>query len=296
MAARVLDGKALAQRVLDALVPRVARLRAEGVHVCVSIVRVGDDPASKVYVRGKMHAGEQIGVSALVIELPASTTREEVCERLAELNCDPAVHGILVQLPLPEGFDPHAIAAEIDPGKDVDGFHAANLGRLVQGTAMLPPCTPAGVLRLLDDAGIDLRRKHCVVVGRSETVGKPMALMLIERDATVTVCHSKTRDLPAYTRDADVLVVATGRPGLIDGSMVRAGAAVIDVGVNRAADGRLVGDVDALSVAGRAGYLSPVPGGVGPMTVAMLMENTVRAAELRFPGLSQDLTSNTCSG
>lgn len=295
MSARILDGKALGQRVLATLAPRVARLSTEGVLTCLSIVRVGDDPASKIYVRGKMRAGEQIGVSGSVIELPASTTSKEVCEQLAQLNADPAVHGILVQLPLPEGFDPHAIAAQIDPGKDVDGFHAVNLGRLVQGAALFRPCTPAGVLRLLDDASVELRGKHCVVVGRSETVGKPMALMLIERDATVTVCHSKTRGLPAYTRDADVLVVAAGRPGLIDGEMVKAGAVVIDVGVNRTVDGRLVGDVDALSVAARAGWLSPVPGGVGPMTVAMLMENTVHAAELRCLRSGQEQSSNAGS-
>jgi methylenetetrahydrofolate dehydrogenase (NADP+) / methenyltetrahydrofolate cyclohydrolase len=196
------------------------------------------------------------------------------------------VHGVLVQLPLPRGMDQHAIAAHIAPAKDVDGLHVCNLGRLVQGDTILPPCTPAGVLRLLDAYSISPRGRHAVVVGRSEIVGKPMALLLIQRDATVTVCNSKTPDLGSFTRSADILVVAVGRAGLVRGDMVRPGASVIDVGVNRLPDGKLAGDVVSAEVDRHAGYLTPVPGGVGPMTVAMLIENTVKAAEL--------LTAATC--
>jgi methylenetetrahydrofolate dehydrogenase (NADP+) / methenyltetrahydrofolate cyclohydrolase len=279
VAAILLDGKALAQRVLQSLKERVSALNAHGVVPRLTVVRIGDDPASKVYIRAKIRACDQAGVIGDEVELPASTSENQVLELLAALNADSSVHGILVQLPLPKGFDSSLIAAKIDPGKDVDGFHACNLGRLVQGKVLFAPCTPAGVLRLLDEHGVILRGKHAVVVGRSEIVGKPMALLLIQRDATVTVCNSKTPDLARFTRDADVLVVATGRAGLVRGDMVKHGAAVIDVGINRLGDGRLAGDVDASTVSERAAYLTPVPGGVGPMTVAMLIENTVKAAE-----------------
>jgi len=247
-------------------------------------VRVGDDPASKVYVGAKLRACQAIGIDGGDVELPADIKPSAVFEEIAVLNRDRTVHGILVQLPLPRGFDPHLIAMQLEPTKDVDGFHAVNLGRLLQGRARFIPCTAAGVIRLLDDAGVVLRGQNAVVVGRSEIAGKPIALLLVERDATVTVCHSKTRNLASYTRDADVLVVAAGKAGLIDGAMVKRGAAVIDVGVNRTDAGALVGDVDQASVATEAGFLTPVPGGVGPMTVAMLMENTVRAAELQCLG------------
>ena len=284
MAARLLDGKALGQRVLEALVPRIDRLSQHGVRVKLRVVRVGDDPASKVYVGAKLRACQAIGIDGGDVELPADIKPSAVFEEIAVLNRDRTVHGILVQLPLPRGFDPHLIAMQLEPTKDVDGFHAVNLGRLLQGRARFIPCTAAGVIRLLDDAGVVLRGQNAVVVGRSEIAGKPIALLLVERDATVTVCHSKTRNLASYTRDADVLVVAAGKAGLIDGAMVKRGAAVIDVGVNRTDAGALVGDVDQASVATEAGFLTPVPGGVGPMTVAMLMENTVRAAELQCLG------------
>ena len=284
MAARLLDGKALGQRVLEALVPRIDRLSQHGIKVKLRVVRVGDDPASKVYVGAKLRACQAIGIDGGDVELPADIKPSAVFEEIAVLNRDRTVHGILVQLPLPRGFDPHLIAMQLEPTKDVDGFHAVNLGRLLQGRARFIPCTAAGVIRLLDDAGVVLRGQNAVVVGRSEIAGKPIALLLVERDATVTVCHSKTRNLASYTRDADVLVVAAGKAGLIDGSMVKRGAAVIDVGVNRTDAGALVGDVDHASVATEAGFLTPVPGGVGPMTVAMLMENTVRAAELQCLG------------
>jgi methylenetetrahydrofolate dehydrogenase (NADP+)/methenyltetrahydrofolate cyclohydrolase len=274
----LLDGKQLAQRVLADLVPRVQALAARDIAPKLTVVRVGDDPASKIYIRAKIRACEQAGVLGDELELPAATPQSRVIECLDRLNADPAVHGVLVQLPLPRGIDAHAVAAHIAPDKDVDGLHVRNLGRLVQGDAILPPCTPAGVLRLLDAYGIDLRGKHAVVVGRSEIVGKPMALLLIQRDATVTVCNSKTPDLGSFTRRADVLVVAVGRAGLVRADMVKAGAAVVDVGVNRLSDGKLAGDVEPAAVE-VAGYLTPVPGGVGPMTVAMLIENTVKAAE-----------------
>ena len=285
MPAILLDGKQLARRVLTDLAPRVAILEARGIAPKLTVVRVGDDPASKIYIRAKIRACEQAGVLGDELELPASTPQAEVVDCLDRLNADARVHGVLVQLPLPRAIDQHAIAAHIAPEKDVDGLNLCNLGRLVQGDGILLPCTPAGVLRLLDAYRIELRGKHAVVVGRSEIVGKPMALLLIQRDATVTVCNSKTPDLASFTRSADVIVVAVGRAGLLQADMVKAGAAVVDVGVNRLADGTLAGDVDA-AVAHSAGYLTPVPGGVGPMTVAMLIENTVTAAERIAPGVT----------
>jgi methylenetetrahydrofolate dehydrogenase (NADP+)/methenyltetrahydrofolate cyclohydrolase len=277
--ATLLDGKLLSQRILQDLAGRVDALKARGIAPRLTVVRVGDDAASKVYIRGKIRACAQAGISGDELELPASVPEGELLDRLSRLNADPAIHGILVQLPLPPGFDAHRVAARIDPGKDVDGLNVVNLGRLLQGTALLPPCTPAGVLRLLDEYRIDVRGKHAVIVGRSEIVGKPIALLLLQRDATVSICHSKTPDLGAFTRTADLVVAAVGRAGLVRGDMIKAGATVVDVGMNRLADGRLAGDVDTDSVLAQAAYLTPVPGGVGPMTVAMLIENTVKAAE-----------------
>ena len=283
--ARVIDGKAIAAGVRQSVAAEAAKLKQmTGVTPGLAVVIVGEDPASQVYVRNKARSTVEAGMSSFEHKLPATTSEADLLRLIGDLNRDDAVHGILVQLPLPRGFDPHLIAMQLEPTKDVDGFHAVNLGRLLQGRARFIPCTAAGVIRLLDDAGVVLRGQNAVVVGRSEIAGKPIALLLVERDATVTVCHSKTRDLGSYTRDADVLVVAAGKAGLIDGSMVKRGAAVIDVGVNRTDAGALVGDVDHASVATEAGFLTPVPGGVGPMTVAMLMENTVRAAELHCLG------------
>ena len=279
MPAILLDGKAASRQVLDELVPRVQALKGRGISPRLTVLRVGDDPASKIYIRAKIRACEQAGVAGDEIELPASARREEVVQCVDRLNADRSVHGILVQLPLPLGLDAHEIAGDVSPDKDVDGLHALNLGRLLQGSAVFRPCTPSGILRLLDDYGIPLRGRHAVVVGRSEIVGKPMALMLVERDATVTLCHSKTVDLPALTRNADLVVVAAGRPRLLKGDMVKPGAVVVDVGVNRTADGQLVGDVAFDEVAAKASHITPVPGGVGPMTVAMLIENSVKAAE-----------------
>ncbi|MCC7080254.1 MAG: bifunctional methylenetetrahydrofolate dehydrogenase/methenyltetrahydrofolate cyclohydrolase [Burkholderiales bacterium] len=283
MAAIILDGKQLAQSVLTDLLPRVRTLRARGIAPKLTVMRIGDDPASRSYIRAKIRACEQTGVVGDELVLPASTSQAEILACLDRLNADPLVHGVLVQLPLPRAVDPHAVAARIAPTKDVDGLHACNLGQLVQGNALLQPCTPAGVLRLLDAYRIDVSGKHAVVVGRSEIVGKPMALLLIRRDATVSVCNSKTPDLGVFTRSADVLVVAAGRAGLVRADMVKVGAVVVDVGVNRLTSGKLVGDVDA-AAAHTASHLTPVPGGVGPMTVAMLIENTVNAAERAAPG------------
>ncbi|MCC6531503.1 MAG: bifunctional methylenetetrahydrofolate dehydrogenase/methenyltetrahydrofolate cyclohydrolase FolD [Burkholderiales bacterium] len=287
MPATLLDGKLVAQRVVSGLRPRVEALKARGIQPRLAVVRVGDDPASQIYIRAKIRACEQAGVLGGELELAASAREADVLARLEELNADSAVHGVLVQLPMPKGIDPHRVAAHIDPDKDVDGLHAINLGRLLQGDARFRPCTPAGVLRLLDDYSIGLRGRHAVVVGRSEIVGKPMALLLLERDATVTVCHSKTADIAAVTRMAEVVVVAVGRPGMLKGDMIKPGAVVVDVGVNRLADGRLAGDAVWDDMCTRAGHVTPVPGGVGPMTVAMLIENTVQAAECAAAGASE---------
>lgn len=279
MSAIVIDGKAVAQRVLDALKVRVDALKARGISPRLAVVRVGDDPASKVYIRAKIRASEQAGVLGGEFELPADTSEARVLEQVAALNADPSVHGILVQLPLPAGMRPHVVADHIAPQKDVDALHAMSLGRMLRGDAGFRPCTPSGIMRLLDEYGIGLAGRHVVVVGRSEIVGKPTALLALERDATVTVCHSRTPDLGAMTRSADVVIVAVGRAHLLSADMVRPGAAVIDVGVNRLAGGGLAGDADYAALLPIAGHITPVPGGVGPMTVAMLIQNAVQAAE-----------------
>jgi methylenetetrahydrofolate dehydrogenase (NADP+) / methenyltetrahydrofolate cyclohydrolase len=273
-----LDGKAVSERLLLGLAPRVNQLRQAGRNPHLCIVRVGHDPASTVYVASKLRACRLVGIEAQVREFPDRVAEEELLQAVEALNADARVHGVIVQLPLPRHLDAHRVASSVSPHKDVDGFHECNLGKLLRGDSSLVPCTPAGVLRLLDEFEISLQGRHAVVVGRSEIVGKPMALMLLGRHATVTVCHSRTAALSAHTTSADVLISATGQPGLITPRMVKLGAAVIDVGITRSSDGRLVGDVDP-GAAETAGFLTPVPGGVGPMTVAMLMANTVAAAE-----------------
>ncbi len=278
MTAQRIDGKALADQVLSECRARADALATRGTRPGLAVVLVGDNPASRAYVRNKVRACGAVGVHSEVIELPASASQAEVVEVVRRLNVDPSIHGILVQLPLPAGLDEPAILAEVMAAKDVDGFHALNRGDLFSGHTRFPPCTPAGMMRMLDSIDVPLRGREAVVIGRSNTVGKPMALLLLGRDATVTVCTSKTVDLAAHTRRADVLVVAVGRPGLVTGDMVKPGAIVLDVGINRTDDGRLVGDVDFASVEPVAGYLTPVPGGVGPMTVAMLVVNTIAAA------------------
>jgi methylenetetrahydrofolate dehydrogenase (NADP+)/methenyltetrahydrofolate cyclohydrolase len=280
MAAKIIDGKGLAAEVRAALRPGIAALAARGAQPGLAAILAGDDPASRVYVRNKVRACEEVGVRSEVHEFPVQVTGAALLECVARLNRDPAVHGILVQLPLPAHVDAEGLLAAVAPRKDVDGFHAENLGLLARGTPRFVACTPAGVMRLLDHAGVPLAGRHAVVIGRSNIVGKPLALLLLQKDATVTICHSKTAHLAALARQADVLVAAAGRARMVTAEMVKPGACVIDVGTSRLADGKLSGDVDFAAVQEVAGWITPVPGGVGPMTIAMLVANTVRATEL----------------
>ena len=279
MNARIIDGKAIAAGVAAENAIRAARLRDAGTVPGLAVVIVGDDPASRVYVRNKALACEKAGVNSWVHAMPADTPQERLLGFLRELNADPTVHGILVQLPLPKPLDARAVIEAIDPAKDVDGFHYQNVGALVVGDPAFYPCTPWGVMKMLEHEGIAVEGMHAVVVGRSTIVGKPMALMLVNAGATVTVCHSKTRDLAAVTRQADLLVAAVGRARMIGAGMVKPGAIVVDVGINRTDGGKLCGDVDHATVVKVASRITPVPGGVGPMTIAMLVANTVRGAE-----------------
>jgi methylenetetrahydrofolate dehydrogenase (NADP+) / methenyltetrahydrofolate cyclohydrolase len=279
MAARILDGKSLAAEVLSAVKSEVARLAQRGIRPGLAVVLAGDNPASRIYVRNKVRACEQTGIHSVLRELPSSVTEEKLISQIEALNADRGVHGILVQLPLPKHVDAARILQAVSPDKDVDGFHPQNLGALVAGTPKLVPCTPAGVMRLVSKAGVPLAGCHAVVIGRSTIVGKPLALLLLQENATVTVCHSKTQGLEEIARRADVLIAAAGRAKLVTGAMVKPGACVIDVGINRLPDGSLAGDVDFESVRPVAGWLTPVPGGVGPMTIAMLLENCLQAAQ-----------------
>ena len=280
MLAKIIDGKSLAAATRASLKSRIDALAARGLRPGLAAIIAGADPASRVYVRNKVRACEETGVRSEVHEFPADVSEGALLQRLAQLNADPRVHGILVQLPLPRQLAADRVLAAVSPAKDVDGFHAVNLGALLQGRPGFIPGTAAGVIRLLEHAGVPLAGRQAVIVGRSTIVGKPLALLLLQKDATVTICHSKTRDLAATTRQADILVAAVGRAKLITADMVKAEACVIDVGVNRMSDGKLAGDVDFAAVKEVAGNITPVPGGVGPMTVAMLIVNTVRAAEL----------------
>ena len=280
MTAKLIDGNAVAKHVRSQWKKRVDALRAKGVIPGLAVIIVGDNPASQVYVRNKVKACTEVGLHSETHELPANATQAEVVRRIRELNGDPAVHGVLVQLPLPRHLNERALLGEIAVEKDVDGFHLYNVGGLVVGdNNIFPPCTPYGVQCLLEHENIPIEGQNVVVVGASNIVGKPMALMLMAKEATVSICHIKTRDLAQYTILADILVVAAGCPNLITAPMVKRGAVVIDVGINRLADGRLVGDVDFHAVKEKASYITPVPGGVGPMTVTMLICNTVAAAE-----------------
>jgi methylenetetrahydrofolate dehydrogenase (NADP+) / methenyltetrahydrofolate cyclohydrolase len=281
MAAKIIDGKALAQRIRDGIAEEVRGLAPSGVQPGLAVVLVGQDPASQIYVRNKTRACAEVGFRTFDHHLPAGTPERDLFDLVARLNADPAVDGILVQLPLPPHVDSRRLLLSIDPGKDVDGFHPDNLGRLVVGDPRFVACTPSGVMKLLKEAGAQLAGARAVVVGRSNIVGKPMALLLQAADATVTVCHSRTRDLQAEVARADVVVAALGRPEAIRGAWVREGAIVIDVGTNRTADGKLVGDVEFAAAAERAAAITPVPGGVGPMTIAMLLENTLISAKRR---------------
>ncbi len=274
--ARIIDGKAVAAKVRDEVRLEVAKRRAQGARAPgLATVLVGQDPASHTYVKNKRKAAAEIGIERLHQELPAATTQAELLSLIAKLNADPNVDGILVQLPLPKHIDDRVILRAIDPDKDVDGFHPDNVARLVLGLPGFVSCTPLGCLRLLDEEKVELKGARTVVVGRSNIVGKPMAQLLLQRDATVTIAHSRTRDLPAVVREADVLIAAVGRARLIKGDAIKPGAVVIDVGINRLDDGKLCGDVDFASAVEVAGAITPVPGGVGPMTIAMLMQNTL---------------------
>ena len=278
MAARILDGKALAAAVRASVKETVARLAARGIRPGLAVILAGDNPASAVYVRNKVRACEETGVRSEVHRYGGDVTERALLDRIAALNSDPAVHGILVQLPLPGRINARRVLEAVAPAKDIDGFHLENLGALVAGQPKFVPCTPAGVMRLIEHAGVTLAGRRAVVIGRSNIVGKPLALLLLQKDATVTICHSKTMELHKLTREADVLVAAVGRPKLVTAAMVKPGACVIDVGINRLADGTLAGDVDFDAVKNVAGWITPVPGGVGPMTIAFLLENCARAA------------------
>ena len=273
----VIDGKALAAKVKGEVGAEVSAMTARP---GLAVILVGDDPASRVYVNGKKRDCAECGIYSEEYALPAETSRRELLDLIGELNGRADIDGILVQLPLPRPEDEREVLLAIRPDKDVDGFHPENVGRLVTGEPGFRPCTPAGVMRMLDEYGIDPEGRHCVVLGRSNIVGKPQALMMLARSATVTVCHSRTPDLARYCREADILVSAVGRTGLVTGDMVKEGAVVIDVAMNRDADGRLCGDVDYEAAARKASHITPVPGGVGPMTRAMLMVNTLQAARL----------------
>ncbi len=279
MSARIIDGKALSARIKAEVAARVAELKQQGLQPGLTVVLVGEDPASQVYVRNKSLACEAAGLKSDLIRLPGDTPEAELLALIARLNQDDSVHGILVQLPLPDHMDEHKVIEAIAPEKDVDGFHISNAGLLLTGKPLFRPCTPYGVMKMLESEGVNLRGAEAVIVGASNIVGKPMALLLLAAGATVTLCNSKTRDLAAQTRRADVLVAAVGRPGIITGDMIKPGAVVIDVGINRGADGKLCGDVDFASASAVASAITPVPGGVGPMTIAMLLVNTLEAAE-----------------
>lgn len=278
MAAQLLDGTKVAREVKDRVKSEAARLKEQGTVPGLAVILVGDDPASQVYVGQKEKACREAGFESFFYRLPAETTEEELVALLRKLNDDPAVHGILVQLPLPKHLNANTILMTIDPSKDVDGFHPWNSGRLAAGLPAIVPCTPRGVIHLLDAYGIPIAGRHAVVLGRSNIVGKPLAHLLLARDATVTICHRKTTNLAAVTRTADILVAAVGRPRLVTTEMVKPGAVVVDVGINRLPEG-LVGDVDFAGVSEVASYLTPVPGGVGPLTIAMLLQNTLEIAQ-----------------
>ncbi|MDE2048098.1 MAG: bifunctional methylenetetrahydrofolate dehydrogenase/methenyltetrahydrofolate cyclohydrolase FolD [Betaproteobacteria bacterium] len=280
MTARLIDGKALGDTLRRDIAARAAALAERGHRPGLAVVLVGDDPASQVYVRNKVKACEDAGFYSVLDRHAASLSEVALLERVRQLNADPAIHGILVQLPLPAHIDAQRVIETISPDKDVDGFHVASAGALMVGRPGFKPCTPYGCMKMLESIGmVDLRGKHAVVIGRSNIVGKPMALLLLHANATVTICHSGTANLPAMTRQADILVAAIGRPNFVTADMVKPGAVVIDVGINRNADSKLCGDVDFAHVREVAGFITPVPGGVGPMTITMLLMNTLEAAE-----------------
>lgn len=278
MAAQIIDGKAVSARVKEEVRQEIER---EGLEVGLAVVIVGDDPASRVYVNNKKKACEVCGIKSYEYALPAETSEEQLLELIDTLNADEKVNGILVQLPLPKHLNEEAVIARISPLKDVDAFSASNVGKIMIGDYAFLPCTPAGCMELIHSTGTDVSGKECVVIGRSNIVGKPMAMLLLHENGTVTICHSRTKDLAEVCRRADILVAAVGRPGFVTGDMVKPGAVVIDVGINRNADGKLCGDCVFDECAEKASWITPVPGGVGPMTIAMLMKNTVMAKRIQ---------------
>lgn len=278
--ALILDGKALAEKIRKGLKKEVEQLKSRGIKPGISVLLIGENPASHVYVRNKKKAAEEVGIVSSVYNLEKDVHEEMVLNLLNELNRDSTVHGVLLQLPLPPHLNEEKLLSLIDPKKDVDGFHPENMGLLFKGTPGFEPCTPLGIIRILEHYNIEIEGKDAIIVGRSNIVGKPVAVMLMKRNATVTICHTKTRNLPEKIQRADILVVAAGKPRAIKGEWIKEGATVIDVGINRLPDGKLTGDVEFESAEKRAGYITPVPGGVGPMTIAMLLSNTVYAAKL----------------
>ena len=278
--ANIIDGKAVSASVKAQVAQEVAALKEQGVSVGLAVVIVGDDPASRVYVNNKKKACAVCGIESFEYALPAETSEEELLALVSQLNEDRRVDGILVQLPLPSQIDEHKVIAAISPEKDVDAFHAVNVGKIMIGDFDFLPCTPSGCMDLIDSTGVSVEGKRCVVIGRSNIVGKPMAMLLLHRNGTVTICHSRTRDLKEICRQADILVAAVGKPNFVTADMVKEGAVVIDVGMNRLENGKLCGDVDFEAVSKIAGWITPVPGGVGPMTIATLMRNTLTAAKL----------------
>jgi methylenetetrahydrofolate dehydrogenase (NADP+)/methenyltetrahydrofolate cyclohydrolase len=279
MTAKIIDGVAVSAKIRTECKSRVADLASKGIQPGLAVILVGSNPASAVYVRNKIRACAEVGIRSVRHDFPADASAEAILSTIEQLNADPTIHGILVQLPLPPHIAASSVLRAISAEKDVDGFHLYNVGGLVVGDTVFPPCTPYGVVKMLEHENISVEGRNVVVVGASNIVGKPMALMLMQRDATVCICHAKTRDLAQFTILADILVVAAGKPNLILPQMIKTGAVVIDVGINRLPDGRLVGDVDFAGVSEKASYITPVPGGVGPMTVTMLLANTIASAE-----------------
>lgn len=281
MAAQKIDGKVLAAQVKAQVAAQVAQLKEQGIQPCLAVIQVGDNPASTAYVNGKERDCGECGIKSLVLRLPGNTSQTQLLDTMARLAKDPAVHGLLVQLPLPDHISEQAVIAAIPPEKDVDGFTPVNVGNMTIGKPCFLPCTPAGCIRMIRSTGISMAGKQAVVIGRSNIVGKPAALLLLRENATVTICHSKTRNLAEICREADILVAAIGKEGFVTGDMIKPGAVVIDVGINRGADGKLHGDVDYAAAMEKAAFVTPVPGGVGLMTRAMLMVNTVQAARIQ---------------
>lgn len=276
---QIIDGKKISQEIKDELKEKVAKLKEQGTEIALAVIQVGEDPASSVYVRNKKRACEYIGIESVAYEIPETTTQDELLAIIDDCNKNPKINGILVQLPLPDHIDEDTVIKAIAPEKDVDGFHPQSVGAMTIGEPGFLPCTPAGIIQLLKRSGVEIEGKECVIIGRSNIVGKPMALLLLRENGTVTICHSRTKNLKEVTKRADILVVAIGRPKFIDESYVKEGAVVIDVGIHRDANNKLCGDVDFDRVAPHTSAITPVPGGVGPMTIAMLMNNCVESAE-----------------